>query len=128
MVVVAPKSEWRGKGSTGLAGWRGPPPSSPLRLGLIPRAVAPLPSAWGSLEEQEDAHIELGSVNALVAVQCLHGGLALALGGLLGGRGLRGLALGGRFLGGTNNPRRVVSDTTAQAIDREVRSLVDRAR
>jgi cell division protease FtsH len=34
---------------------------------------------------------------------------------------------GGRFLGGTNNPRRVVSDTTAQAIDREVRSLVDRA-
>jgi cell division protease FtsH len=34
---------------------------------------------------------------------------------------------GGRFLGGTNNPRRAVSDTTAQAIDREVRSLVDRA-
>ncbi|MEB3307145.1 MAG: ATP-dependent zinc metalloprotease FtsH [Cyanobacteriota bacterium] len=34
---------------------------------------------------------------------------------------------GNRFLGGTNNPRRAVSDTTAQAIDREVRSLVDRA-
>ena len=34
---------------------------------------------------------------------------------------------GGRFLGGTNNPRRVVSDATAQAIDREVRGLVDRA-
>jgi len=32
---------------------------------------------------------------------------------------------GGRFLGGTNNPRRVVSDATAQAIDREVRALVD---
>jgi cell division protease FtsH len=34
---------------------------------------------------------------------------------------------GSRFLGGSNNPRRAVSDTTAQAIDREVRSLVDRA-
>jgi cell division protease FtsH len=34
---------------------------------------------------------------------------------------------GSRFLGGPNNPRRVVSDATAQAIDREVRSLVDRA-
>jgi cell division protease FtsH len=34
---------------------------------------------------------------------------------------------GGRFLGGTNNPRRSVSDATAQAIDREVRGLVDRA-
>jgi cell division protease FtsH len=34
---------------------------------------------------------------------------------------------GSRFLGGANNPRRAVSDTTAQAIDREVRSLVDRA-
>ena len=34
---------------------------------------------------------------------------------------------GGRFLGGGNNPRRVVSDATAQAIDREVRCLVDRA-
>ncbi|MFW6730935.1 MAG: ATP-dependent zinc metalloprotease FtsH [Synechococcus sp.] len=33
---------------------------------------------------------------------------------------------GGRFLGGGNNPRRVVSDATAQAIDREVRTLVDR--
>jgi cell division protease FtsH len=33
---------------------------------------------------------------------------------------------GGRFLGGGNNPRRVVSDATAQAIDREVRALVDR--
>ncbi|WP_413357811.1 ATP-dependent zinc metalloprotease FtsH [Prochlorococcus sp. MIT 1201] len=32
---------------------------------------------------------------------------------------------GGRFLGGNNNPRRVVSDSTAQAIDKEVRSLVD---
>ena len=32
---------------------------------------------------------------------------------------------GGRFLGGNNNPRRVVSDATAQAIDKEVRSLVD---
>jgi cell division protease FtsH len=32
---------------------------------------------------------------------------------------------GGRFLGGTNNPRRVVSDATAQAIDKEVRALVD---
>ncbi len=31
------------------------------------------------------------------------------------------------FLGGGNNPRRVVSDATAQAIDREVRGLVDRA-
>jgi len=34
---------------------------------------------------------------------------------------------GGRFLGGGNNPRRTVSDATAQAIDREVRGLVDRA-
>ncbi len=34
---------------------------------------------------------------------------------------------GGRFLGGNNNPRRVVSDATAQAIDKEVRSLVDTA-
>jgi len=34
---------------------------------------------------------------------------------------------GGRFLGGNNNPRRTVSDATAQAIDREVRGLVDRA-
>ena len=32
---------------------------------------------------------------------------------------------GGRFLGGNNNPRRVVSDATAQAIDKEVRTLVD---
>ncbi len=34
---------------------------------------------------------------------------------------------GSRFLGGANNPRRAVSDATAQAIDREVRSLVDNA-
>ncbi len=34
---------------------------------------------------------------------------------------------GGRFLGGNNNPRRSVSDATAQAIDHEVRSLVDKA-
>ena len=34
---------------------------------------------------------------------------------------------GGRFLAGNNNPRRVVSDSTAQAIDKEVRGLVDRA-
>jgi cell division protease FtsH len=34
---------------------------------------------------------------------------------------------GNRFLGGGNNPRRSVSDATAQAIDREVRGLVDRA-
>ena len=34
---------------------------------------------------------------------------------------------GGHFLGGNNNPRRAVSDATAQAIDREVRGLVDRA-
>jgi len=34
---------------------------------------------------------------------------------------------GGRFLGGNNNPRRTVSDATAQAIDSEVRGLVDRA-
>ncbi len=34
---------------------------------------------------------------------------------------------GGQFLGGGNNPRRVVSDATAQAIDKEVRSLVDEA-
>ena len=32
---------------------------------------------------------------------------------------------GGTFLGGNNNPRRAVSDATAQAIDKEVRSLVD---
>ena len=34
---------------------------------------------------------------------------------------------GNRFLGGNSNPRRVVSDATAQAIDKEVRNLVDRA-
>ena len=34
---------------------------------------------------------------------------------------------GGRFLGGGNNPRRTVSDATAQAIDKEVRALVDSA-
>jgi len=34
---------------------------------------------------------------------------------------------GGRFLGGGNNPRRTVSDATAQAIDKEVRGLVDNA-
>ena len=34
---------------------------------------------------------------------------------------------GGRFLGGGNNPRRTVSDATAQAIDKEVRGLVDQA-
>ncbi|MGC6482751.1 MAG: ATP-dependent zinc metalloprotease FtsH [Synechococcus sp.] len=34
---------------------------------------------------------------------------------------------GGRFLGGGNNPRRTVSDATAQAIDQEVRTLVDTA-
>ncbi|MFY8147728.1 MAG: cell division protein FtsH, partial [Prochlorococcaceae cyanobacterium] len=34
---------------------------------------------------------------------------------------------GSRFLGGPSNPRRVVSDATAQAIDKEVRTLVDRA-
>ena len=34
---------------------------------------------------------------------------------------------GGRFLGGSNNPRRSVSDATAQAIDKEVRGLVDKA-
>ena len=34
---------------------------------------------------------------------------------------------GGRFGGGGNNPRRTVSDATAQAIDKEVRGLVDRA-
>ena len=34
---------------------------------------------------------------------------------------------GGRFLGGSNNPRRSVSDATAQAIDKEVRGLVDQA-
>ena len=34
---------------------------------------------------------------------------------------------GGQFLGGNNNPRRVVSDATAQAIDKEVRNLVDEA-
>ena len=33
---------------------------------------------------------------------------------------------GNRFLGQGNNPRRVVSDSTAQAIDKEVRALVDR--
>tara|TARA_Y100001968_G_scaffold333884_1_gene400579 strand:- start:7846 stop:9708 length:1863 start_codon:yes stop_codon:yes gene_type:complete len=34
---------------------------------------------------------------------------------------------GGQFLGGGNNPRRSVSDATAQAIDKEVRGLVDEA-
>ncbi len=34
---------------------------------------------------------------------------------------------GGRFLGGNNNPRRELSDATAQAIDKEVRGLVDSA-
>ena len=34
---------------------------------------------------------------------------------------------GGRFLGGNNNPRRELSDATAQAIDKEVRSIVDQA-
>ncbi len=34
---------------------------------------------------------------------------------------------GGKFLGGNNNPRRELSDATAQAIDKEVRSLVDDA-
>ena len=34
---------------------------------------------------------------------------------------------GSRFLGAGNNPRRVVSDATAQAIDKEVRTLVDTA-
>jgi len=34
---------------------------------------------------------------------------------------------GSRFLGGGNNPRRSVSDATAQAIDKEVRTLVDNA-
>ena len=34
---------------------------------------------------------------------------------------------GGRFLGDGNNPRRSVSDATAQAIDKEVRGLVDKA-
>ncbi len=34
---------------------------------------------------------------------------------------------GGRFLGGNNNPRRELSDATAQAIDKEVRGLVDEA-
>ena len=34
---------------------------------------------------------------------------------------------GGQFLGGNNNPRRELSDATAQAIDKEVRSLVDHA-
>ena len=34
---------------------------------------------------------------------------------------------GGQFLGGSNNPRRELSDATAQAIDKEVRSLVDDA-
>ena len=34
---------------------------------------------------------------------------------------------GGRFLGGNNNPRRELSDATAQAIDKEVRGLVDKA-
>ncbi len=34
---------------------------------------------------------------------------------------------GGRFLGGGNNPRRSVSDASAQAIDKEVRGLVDQA-
>jgi len=34
---------------------------------------------------------------------------------------------GGQFLGNGNNPRRAVSDATAQAIDKEVRDLVDTA-
>ena len=34
---------------------------------------------------------------------------------------------GGQFLGNSNNPRRSVSDATAQAIDKEVRNLVDDA-
>ena len=34
---------------------------------------------------------------------------------------------GGQFLGSGNNPRRAVSDATAQAIDKEVRDLVDNA-
>ena len=34
---------------------------------------------------------------------------------------------GGQFLGNGNNPRRAVSDATAQAIDKEVRDLVDSA-
>ena len=34
---------------------------------------------------------------------------------------------GGQFLGNGNNPRRAVSDATAQAIDKEVRELVDDA-
>ncbi len=34
---------------------------------------------------------------------------------------------GGQFLGNSNNPRRSVSDATAQAIDKEVRTLVDDA-
>ena len=34
---------------------------------------------------------------------------------------------GGQFLGNSNNPRRSVSDATAQAIDKEVRGLVDDA-
>ena len=34
---------------------------------------------------------------------------------------------GGQFLGIGNNPRRSVSDATAQAIDKEVRDLVDDA-
>ncbi len=34
---------------------------------------------------------------------------------------------GGQFLGNGNNPRRSVSDATAQAIDKEVRDLVDQA-
>ena len=34
---------------------------------------------------------------------------------------------GGQFLGNGNNPRRSVSDATAQAIDKEVRDLVDHA-
>ena len=34
---------------------------------------------------------------------------------------------GGQFLGNSNNPRRSVSDATAQAIDKEVRDLVDDA-
>nr|AUG32287.1 cell division protein ftsH [Paulinella longichromatophora] len=33
---------------------------------------------------------------------------------------------GGRFLGGNQNARREVSDATAQAIDKEVRNLIDR--
>ncbi len=40
---------------------------------------------------------------------------------------ITGLRPGGQFLGNGNNPRRSVSDATAQAIDKEVRDLVDDA-